>query len=552
MRAAMEALDTSRPFLCDTDLTCSDFEDPSYTPPERLIERANAGLNRPIIMREYAHAMGNSLGNFKEYWDAIYEYPCLLGGAIWEWADHGFAKRHDSLRLQMLEDAAKLTLNEGEYWAYGGDFNDHPNAGNFCIDGLVGPDRTPNPHYYEMQKIYQSIRMQAVDAANGVIRVINHHFFTNLNAYDVCWELREDGVSVATGELPRIDVAPGDSGTLTIPIPRETMKPAHEYAVTVSIVLDSDTLWAGKGFAMGCEQFVVQKAAAGHYGNLGDADRVTVEEGADTVTMTGEAFSLSLNATSGSLTSYCLQGRELLTRPLTPHFWKPANDNQLRNKYDERLGPWRHAHALCKVTAMRVEANSVCFDMSVPVGGGRLTLSYTADNDGALRVAADYTPGSDGELPLLPQFGIRMALPPDMQELSWYGRGPHENYCDRKTNCFLGSYAMPLEEFITPYIHPQDNANRMDIRWMEFAGDIRLRIVGEGPLQIRAWSYDEEDLQQATHNHALPRRDFITVNVASVVHGVGGNNSWGARTLDTYVNPGNRPYSIAFLMMPGN
>jgi beta-galactosidase len=231
------------------------------------------------------------------------------------------------------------------------------------------------------------------------------------------------------------------------------------------------------------------------------------------------------------------------------------NDNQERNKYDKRLGPWKDAGEGRKVTDVSVEkikkdkTVAVTFKMTLPIGETDYTLSYKINSEGSIMVNADYKPLS-GKIPLIPKFGMRMEIPKKYSNITWYGRGPQENYWDRKSGYFYGIYEKPLSEFITHYISPQDNANRCDVRWFRFQDESGngIEISGLQPLSFRAWAYTEEDLEKAKHDYQLPDRDFINLNIDYKVHGVGGNNSWGKRTLPQYTLDGNKQWSYGFVI----
>ena len=453
MYDAVVARDTLALPFCDTDRRYSAIYDDSYLTPARLADLAAKITDCPFIMREYAHAMGNSVGNFQEYWDVIYADPSIAGAAIWDWVDQGLLKRENGV----------------ECWAYGGDFGDKPNDGAFCINGLIGPDRTPHPHYYEVQHVYQPLQF-VLDGDK--LRIINRDSFTDPAEYDViCDTVVIDG----------------------------------ERLLNVTARLKEDKPWAEKGFAVASEQFVLTPYAF-----------------PDSAAPAADASSLGITLAGNALTSWIVDGREMLQAPLEPYFWKPENDNQHAARFAQRTAVWKEA--------ADVEVN------------------YTVVNDHCIRVDLDYRP-SGTDKPVMPKFGMRMRLPADFTAIEYYGRGPWENYPDRKRSAFLGRYRMPLSEYETEYIHPQDNGNRCDVRWFTISdGKHTLRIDGGQPLCIRAWDYGEEDLEQAAHPYEIRRGRYVNLNIDLNIHGVGGVDTWGQRTLPQYTIDGNKPYHLTFFL----
>ncbi len=540
MADSVRALDDSRPVFGDSDDSVSAIHDDSYISPERLKEVAENTTDRPVSMREYAHAMGNSLGNLREYWDVIEADDSIVGAAIWDWVDQSIAKKIDGSPLTYSPNPSSLQLQDDEFWTYGGDFADNPNDGAFCINGLIAADRTPHPHYFEVRKVYQYIDY-TLEADNRV-KLTNKYDFTKLDAFDYRYEWRRDGSIIAAGPLTL-----SNEDELTIPA-----APAAdgELCLNIYATLRAATAWAEKGYAVAEEQFVVQTPAAQP---LAATDsQAELQETPDSWTVSASSSAFEIDKTTGALVSWKADGKELLNGGLEPYFWKPANDNQMRNGYGERLGPWKTAaqdRVVRSVTAAQRNGLAVIeADMSLPVGAS-YQLTYTINGAGKIQVDAVYQPEND-TIPSIPKFGMRLRLPPQMDQVEWYGRGPFENYPDRKTAAFLGHYALNLDQFVTNYVVPQDNANRCDVRWFSLGGDGQptIKFTGLQPLNVRVWPYGEEDLEGKRHPYQVPTGKFVNVNIDLNIHGVGGNDSWGARTLDQYTNDGNQPYRYSFVM----
>ena len=493
MRDAVVALDTIALPFCDTDRSQSVIYDDGYLTPARLAAGARRVTDRPFFMREYAHAMGNSMGNLQEYWDVIYADRSIAGAAIWDWVDQGI-------------------LKDG-YWAYGGDFGDKPNDGPFCINGLLAPDRTPHPHYYEVQYVYQpvSFRMDA----DGKVQTVNRVFFTSPDEYEM-----------VTGET-------GEGG---------------ERLLNVSARLKEDKPWAPKGFVIAHEQFEMQ---AYNYPSGLAGTAPSVLETPEGMVVTTSHGSMVIDRT-GALSSWMLDGGQMLHAPLEPYFWKPANDNQNAWGWERRVGVWRNVAAERQVKSIHTEMEPTCVKILVEATlsvGASYTLTYRINSAGQVLVEADYRPEEGPGIPLMPKFGMRMRLPADYTSVEYYGRGPWENYPDRKRSAAIGRYAMPLKDFQTEYVRPQDNGNRCDVRWLTLSsGERTLRVDGCQPLCIRAWEYGEEDLEAATHPYDLTRGRFVNLNIDLNLHGVGGVDTWGQPTLSQYTLDGNEARHYAFIL----
>ncbi len=557
MADTVRKLDPSRPVYSDSDKGVSDMFDFSYPTPGSLKDMGARISDRPVFMREYAHAMGNSLGNFKEFWDVIYADPGLTGGCIWDWVDQGIAKKIDGTPLSYPADPKKLEKDDDEFWAFGGDFGDFPNDKEFCINGIIGPDRVPHPHYKEMQKVYENIEFEKTGTKENTVtlKLLNRYDFTNLNEFNYSYEILTDGTVTAGGDFSVPSVKPHDSAEISIELPGNIRK-GRENILRVYGKLKDNTRWAQKDFQVAREEFILSpyKFPAG----LTTASKTpSVKEDNGAVTISGKTFSVVINKNNGDLESYKINNEELIVHPLEPYFWKVMNDNQQRNKYEKRLGPWKNAgeeRIVKNVTVKKLKKEklvSVKFEMALPVGDVTYDLTYKVNNSGDILVFADYKPLS-GKIPLIPKFGMRMAVPKKYSEITWYGRGPQENYQDRKTSAFYGIYEKPLSKFIVHYISPQDNSNRSDVRWFKLQDKVGkgIEIAGLQPLSFRAWPYTESDLEKALHDYELPDRDFINLNIDYKVHGVGGNNSWGKRTLPQYTIDGNKPWSYGFIIRP--
>lgn len=491
----------------------SALHDEGYPTPQAMKENAKKVTDKPYIAREYAHAMGNSVGNLAEYWDVIYADSTIAGAAIWDWVDQGLARPKDG---SSIRQSGTLELAEDEYWAYGGDFGDKPNDTNFCINGIVGPDRKPHPHYYEVKHIYQPI-----------------HFSM------------EDGNIKKVSMDPMVSVDDYDYTTDTVAIDGERI-------VTVKAILKEPTLWADKGFAVASEQFVISGYDYPVSLLPTSSKSPSYKKSSGGYTVFTERGSIMIDSI-GSLSAIILDGKNILSAPLEPYFWKPENDNQRAAGFEGRLGLWKQVGKQRKLKSLSVSSNGglttvkASFALSV---GADYDVEYRINQKGDIQVSASYRPTAE-DIPLIPKFGMRMRLPSDYTNVEYYGRGPWENYPDRKSGYDIARYRMPLSDYMVDYIRPQDNGNRCDVRWFSISSpDYTLHIAGCQPLCIRAWDYGEEALT-AAHPYELKRGSFVNLNIDLNIHGVGGIDTWGQRTLPEYTINGNKEHNYSFIISVG-
>ena len=486
----------------------SSLYDEGYPTPKMIKENAAKVKDKPYIAREYAHAMGNSMGNFKEYWDVIYADSSIAGAAIWDWVDQGLAKPKDGGKMRL---SSSLELMDDEFWAYGGDFGDRPNDGNFCINGLVASDRTPHPHYYVVKHVYQPI-----------------HFSMS------------DGKIIKKSMDPTVDVDDFDYAT-------DTTIVSNEKTIIVKAMLKDDTPWAKKGFVVASEQFVVEPYSFPVFAATSrKSPKVKKREDYEVLTEKGSV----VIDDKGAITEINVNGRNILKAPLEPYFWKPENDNQEKAGFAKRVAPWEKVGENRQLKSIKVSSSKgitfIKCAYTLPVGAD-YELCYSINSVGDIKVEADYRP-TQADIPLIPKFGMRMRLTSDFDKVEYYGRGPWENYPDRKLGYDIGHYTMPLADFQVDYVRPQDNGNRCDVRWLTLSSDgCSMRIDGGQALCIRAWDYGEENLN-VKHPYELKRGDFVNLNIDLNIHGVGGADTWGKRTLPEYTIDGNQSHHYSFVI----
>jgi len=538
--------DSSRPVQYEpaherphTDIVC-----PMYARIHQIEAYAKRdNIYRPLILCEYSHAMGNSCGNLADYWVVIEKYRALQGGFIWDWVDQGIKK---------VDPASGKT-----FWAYGGDFGDQPNDGNFCCNGLIQPDRKPNPHLHEAKKVYQNIAVHPVDLAKGLVEVQNKYVFTNLkDLFEADWELTENGSAIGHGSLGVLNIEPGRQKTITVPIGEHAWNPACEYHLMISFRLAKDQRWAPAGYRLAWEQFLLKERVQPAVLPAPEPQKpgLTVEETDEVIRISGQSFAVGFSKSTGALASYKLNEQEWIVEPLVPNFWRPPTDNDNGNRMPRRLGVWKTAAQQPKVDSAEVSKTDdgqveVRFALTLKAGQSKLALRYRVYPGGQILVENRFTPGD--KLPELPRFGMQMKIRRQFDTLRWYGRGPHESYWDRLAGAAVGLYEEKVTQPQHLYIRPQEYGNKTDVRWMTLtdAGGSGIKVTALPLLYVGAWPWSMEDIEKARHPVELPERDFITVNIDYKQMGVGGDDSWGAQTHPEYTLPA-KQYEYSFLIEP--
>ena len=486
-------------------------------------------LRQPLIQCEYAHAMGNSVGNLQDYWDVIEKYDHLQGGSIWDFVDQGI-RRYDE--------------NGNMWWAYGGDFGDHPNDNNFCMNGIVMPDRSPNPSMYEVKKVYQNIKVEAVELSKGIVKIKNKYDFLNLNNFDITMEIAHDGEVVYSKVLDRIDLPAKQEKTITLVLPAIEVKAGTGFERHVKLVfsLAEKTLWADKGHVVAWDQFKLPVESLKKIMKV--EGELNVAEGKDAIVVSGKETTVSIDTKTGAITSFKSGKDEMMVSPLIPNFWRVPIDNDNGNKMPERQGVWKNAGKELVLTSINAEQVSeamvrVTAKYKLGVGNGNMfTTVYTILASGDV-VVENLIEMKDKAVPDMPRFGMQMAIPKQYDTLSWFGRGPQETYWDRKTGGAVGVYSGTVKENNHYYTRPQENGNKSDVRWMTLTNKNGkgLMAIGMPLVDISAWPYSMADLEKAKHINELPDRDFVTVNIDYKQMGVGGDTSWGALTHKEYTLP---------------
>lgn len=534
----------------------TDIYAPMYPPIDRLVRYAETNPNRPAIMIEYAHAMGNSVGNLQDYWDAIEKYGVLQGGFIWDW----------------VEQSLEYTNEQGvKYWAYGKDFHpDLPTDGNFLNNGLMNPDRLPHPHAFEVKKVYQPLTFGMIDRDEGLFSVKNKFDFINTRKFDLHWQLEADGMLIHEGYIQMPSVSPGETGEVSIDLAGQLPEDGREVFVTLMAKTRSSDPLIPIGHEVAFGQFqLVEKTWA--EAETVFPERFDVSENENTVSFLSGNTVITFDKTTGWLTAYDIHGHALLKQPLKPNFWRAPTDNDLGNNMQEWAAVWQTAASRLRLKTFTVDDVSGLFQVNasyeLPDMDGELLLTYRLRRDGAIEVMNDLILADGQALPKLPRYGMQLVMPEGYVFQHWFGRGPHESYADRKTSARISQYRKDVRQNDHHYTRPQENGNLTDVRWMALADShgYGLLAVGEHPLSTSAWPYLQSDIDFAvgdgtesasglvpvTSKHAIdvPIRDLVTVNIDRRQMGVGGDTSWGRLVHEEYTIPA-KSYSYRFMLLP--
>lgn len=495
-------------------------------------------IKRPIVMCEYDHAMGNSMGNLQEYWDVIRAHKNLMGGFIWDWVDQGIAK----------------TDPDGTKWyAYGGDFGDTPNDGNFCINGIINPDRTPKPELYECKYVFQPISWTVNDLNQGKLFMKNRSNFTSLDDYEIQWSVSKYGRVIEHGTLGQIDLPPGETKVIKVPFTKPTGK--GEYWLRMSAHLKNDAGWEKAGFEVAKDQFRLPNSV---FPTLTKSDSKGVVEvwkdDANVLTLGNKNFKVEFDKNSGYLTSYKVNGNELINSSLKPNFWRPSTDNDDRGWHvDQNLSDWQGIASSLKVSKFTKDENGSGFIVHSILKNDSLSLdlTYTVTPDARVHVGYQVTIPKSLSEPL--RIGMTTTSPNSFSNMAFYGKGKQENYTDRSKGAEVNVYSGKVSDFTFDYIRPQENGNHIGVRWLSLANSAKkgLLIVGDQPLSTSVWPYSAEVLDKAEHMNDLKTAANNTLNIDLVQTGVGGRDSWSmhARPIDKY-RLLKKEYQYGFTLMP--
>jgi beta-galactosidase len=501
---------------------------------------------RPLIMCEYAHAMGNSTGNLKDIWDIIEKYPQLQGGCIWDWVDQGLLKKNE----------------KGQpYWAYGGDFGPKnvPSDGNFCCNGLVCPDRIPHPGYYEVKKGYQYVSFTAKDLSGPTIEVLNKYDFYDLSNTELIWELVANGKVINSERIPAFTLKPKERSAYDIPLKMPQTIPGTEYYLNLYLKTTAPMNILETGHILASEQFrlpVYQDAEPLKTQFMPD---LSLSEEGNFIKITGKDFTALFDRITGTIKSYLLDKTEFIQSGFSPNFRRAPTDNDVGNGMAKRCKPWFDAsenHTAENLEVSKVTPREILVKVTYnyPDLHSKEIVSYRIFGSGDILVSARLN--CDGkDIPELPRFGLNLEVKPEFSSLQWYGRGPWENYQDRNSSAFMGLYKSTVDEQFVPYVRPQENGYKTDVKWLALTGENNKGIFFQGDPQFcfSALPYTYDDMKGFTHGGKHPadmeKQAFIDLNIDYNQMGVGGDDSWGAKPHPEYTLPA-KDYTYSFRFRP--
>ena len=531
-----------------TDIFC-----PMYYDYDACKKYSEGNIDKPLIQCEYAHAMGNSQGGFKEYWDLIRKYPKYQGGFIWDFVDQSnHWKNKDGIDI----------------YGYGGDFNKYDASdNNFNDNGLISPDRRPNPHAHEVGYFNQSIWTTPGDLSKGEIKVYNENFFRDLSAYYMEWQLLANGEVMQTGVVQDLNVAPQQTATLKLNLNTEKICPCKELLLNVTYKLKAAETLMPAGSTVAYDQLTIRPYTAKALelknqkaSNLDIVVPVIKDNDHNYLIVEGENFIIEFNKHNGYLSRYEADGMQLLNpgAQLTPNFWRAPTDNDYGAGLQHRYAVWKNPGL--KLTSLKQSIENeqaiVQAEYEMKAVKGKLFLTYVINNEGAVKVTQKMEAGKEEKVSDMFRFGMQMQMPENFNEVEYYGRGPVENYADRNHSTLIGKYRQTVAEQFYPYIRPQETGTKTDLRWwrvLNISGN-GLQFVGDAPFSASALNYSIESLDDGVqkdqrHSPEVAKAPFTNLCIDKVQMGLGCVNSWGTLPLEKYRVP-YQDYEFSFILTP--
>lgn len=511
----------------------------------------NPQHQKPLILCEYAHAMGNSQGGFKEYWDLVRKYPKFQGGFIWDFVDQ----------------SCRWTGKNGKMiYAYGGDFNRYDASDiNFCNNGLISPDRIPNPHAYEVRHFYQNIWTTPANLKNGELNIFNEYFFRDLSAYYLEWEILKEGKVVRQGRIDNLNVQPQQTATVKLDWGETT--PNDEWLLNIAYKQKQNEGLLPAGHIVAKEQLTINPYSApsmilenSKQSNIEITSPTVLNNDRKYLIISNDMFNIEFDKQNGYLTKYEVNGVNMLKEGavLKPNFWRAPTDNDFGAKIHQKYIVWKKPEIKLKSFEQHIENKQVCIEAvyEMPDVSSKLSLTYVINNKGAIKVTQKIVTSKETKISNMFRFGMQMQMPHSFETIEYYGRGPMENYSDRNHYTDLGIYRQSVTEQFYPYIRPQENGTKTDIRWWRIVNKAGngIEIVSAAPFSASALHYTIESLDEGWskrqgHSPEVEETDLTNLCIDKKQAGLGGVNSWGAIALPKYQIPyGN--YEFTFILTP--
>ena len=541
----LKNIDNSRPVQYEgaTKYSNTDIQAPMYPTIEEMKDYAENNPTRPLILCEYAHAMGNSVGNLQEYWDLIEKYDIMQGGFIWDWVDQGLLTYNDK---------------DDEFWAYGGDLGgeNYQNDKNFCNNGLVNPDRSIHPSLKEVKKVYQSIKFNIESIENKEILISNKYDFKNLKEFYFEWELLKNGKQISKGTINEIELAPNKSKIIKIDFPE--IYDVDEYHLNIYAKKKSYGNLIPKDHTVAYNQFFLGGKRINNKTSLDNSNNaIKVSQNKKTLDLFGEGFKISFNKENGRLTEVNYGNENIILQGIKPNFWRAPIDNDYGFLMPFKLKVWKQASKKqnfesIKIKNLKRQGVEVKTNYYLPDVKAFVDITYSIKINGRINIKTSLS-GISEKLPVLPLFGTNFIINKSFDNVVWYGRGPHENYQDRKTSSLVGIYNYKVSQMYFPYIRPQENGNRTDTRWLSLTNSEGNGIIIESSNLFEFSShhqynddFDGGDRKSQTHTYDIIKRPIVNLNINYKQMGVGGDDSWGKQPHDEYkIKPGNLSFNYS-------
>lgn len=546
---------------------------PQYLSAESLVKLGENGTDRPVVMSEYAHAMGNSTGDFNGQWNAIYKYPHLQGGYIWEWIEHALLKQD--------KDGVK-------YWAYGGDYGTNmPSDGNFVADGMLAPDQTPHPGMTEVKYNMQNIGFEAIDLSEGKVKITNRFYFTDLSGYQIKYRILEKGIQIKEGILP-LNILPQQSDIVTIPIDGIQKSVNEEYFINFEVTTKKPEALVPAGYIVAYDQFEIPSITSDKPKYKDSGEKLVIKNTNNNIDVSSTKLHFVFDKKKGLATSYKVNGFEYFNDEfgIQPNFWRGPTDNDYGNGAPKRVHIWKEASRKFEVESTKIieETDKVKLLIAYKLPTQDLyEITYNIYPDGVINIKVRFVPEEIENIEM-PRIGIRFRIPKQFDNITYFGRGPEENYCDRKKGTLVGLYQSKAEDMYYPYTRPQENGHHTDTRWVK-ATDTSgkgILILADSLIEFNTLcnaveDFDDESykdtpyqwsnfsakeisdrkeadaenvLRRQTHINDVKPRNFVEVCIDYKQQGVGGYDSWGARPITNATIYPNKVYYWGFTLAP--